>query len=122
MIRSGTTRKTIFIMNYSKGEVILLAYPFTDLSTQKVRPAAVVSADDGKYDDIFVVPLTSKVHKLAGSEFVLENWQEAGLNVPTAIKRGCILIDDKLVIKKVGRLSENDLVSLDNALKSWLGL
>ena len=64
-------------MNYSKGEIILLSYPFTDLSTQKVRPALVVSSDDGKYDDIFVVPMTSKIHKLANSEFVLENWQEA---------------------------------------------
>ncbi len=109
-------------MNYSKGEIILLAYPFTDLSTQKVRPAVVVSSDDGKYDDIFVVPLTSKVHKLSESEFVLANWEKAGLNVPSAIKRGCILIDINLVIKKVGRLSVNDLISLDNALKTWLGL
>jgi len=109
-------------MNYSKGEIILLAYPFTDLSTQKVRPAVVASADDGKYEDIFVVPMTSKIHKLADSEFVLSNWKEAGLNVPTAIKRGCILIDINLVIKKVGRLSDNDLLSLDDSLKIWLGL
>lgn len=109
-------------MNYSKGEIILLAYPFTDLSTQKVRPAVVVSADDERYEDIFVVPLTSRVHKLSENEFVLTNWQEAGLNVPTAIKRGCILIDVNLVMKKIGRLSHNDLTSLNQVLKIWLGL
>jgi len=30
--------------NYSKNEVILVRYPFTDLSSIKVRPAVVVSA------------------------------------------------------------------------------
>jgi hypothetical protein len=28
-------------MNYSKGDLVLLSYPFTDLKTVKVRPAVV---------------------------------------------------------------------------------
>ena len=95
-------------MNFSKGEVILLPYPFTDLTSKKVRPAVVVNADKGNYQDIFVVPLTSRVHNLSESEFVLEDWQKAGLNVPTAVKRGCMLIDVGLVIKKVGSLKVDD--------------
>jgi mRNA interferase MazF len=109
-------------MNYSKGEIILLPYPFTDLTTRKVRPAVVVSSEKGKYEDIFVIPLTSRVHNLSEGEFVLENWQEAGLNVPTAIKRGCILVDAGLIIKKIGNLTEKDLLLVNNALKIWLGL
>lgn len=46
-------------MNCSKGDVILLPYPFTDLKATKVRPAVVVSSNQGKYDDLFVVPITS---------------------------------------------------------------
>ncbi|MFH0977496.1 MAG: type II toxin-antitoxin system PemK/MazF family toxin [Spirochaetota bacterium] len=109
-------------MSYSKGDVILLPYPFTDLKTQKVRPAVVVSKDKEKYDDIFVVPLTSKINNLSESEFVLSNWKEAGLNVPTAVKRGCILVDSALVIKKVGVLAESDLKLVTNALKIWFDL
>ncbi len=30
-------------MNYSKGDVVLLPYPFTDLKTARVRPAVVVA-------------------------------------------------------------------------------
>lgn len=96
------------IMNYSKGDIILLPYPFTDLTANKVRPAVVVGSERDKYDDIFVVPLTSKIFNLSENEFCLENWKESGLNVPTAIKRGCMLIDTELVIKKVGVLSNAD--------------
>lgn len=109
-------------MNYSKGDIILLPYPFTNLIANKVRPAVVVGSDGEKYDDIFVVPLTSKIYTLSENEFCLENWKESGLNVPTAVKRGCILIDVELVIKKVGVLSTADLTSVNNSLKVWLEL
>ncbi len=105
-------------MNYSKGEIILLPYPFTDLTANKVRPAVVVGSDGEKYEDIFVVPLTSKVYNLSESEFSLENWKESGLNVPTAVKRGCILIDTELIIKKIGVLSNADLERINNSLKN----
>jgi mRNA interferase MazF len=109
-------------VNYSKGDVILLPYPFTDLTARKVRPAVVAGSGKAKYEDIFVVPLTSKVNSLSEDEFRLEKWKEAGLNVPTAIKRGCILIDAGLVIKKVGVLTKDDLELVNKALRIWLEL
>jgi len=109
-------------MNYFKSDVILLPYPFTDLINRKVRPAVVVGSNNTRYGDIFVVPLTSKVNNIDAAEFLLKNWKEAGLNVPTAVKRGCILIDADLVIKKIGRLSNNDLTSLNESLKTWFEL
>jgi mRNA interferase MazF len=32
------------MLSYSKNDVILVRYPFSDLSSSKVRPAVVVSA------------------------------------------------------------------------------
>jgi len=68
-------------MNYSKGDVVLLPYPFTDIKTSKVRPAVVAASPDGKYSDLFVVPLTSRTGNLNAGEFVLKDWNNAGLNV-----------------------------------------
>jgi mRNA interferase MazF len=39
-------------------EIILVRYPFSDLSGAKVRPAVIVSAPHVS-QDIFVVPLTT---------------------------------------------------------------
>jgi mRNA interferase MazF len=45
--------------SYSSGDVVLVRYPFTDLTSSKVRPAVAVGAPHAS-QDIFVVPLTSK--------------------------------------------------------------
>jgi mRNA interferase MazF len=45
--------------SYSKNEVILLRYPFSNLSGSKVRPAIVVNAPHISHD-VIIVPLSSK--------------------------------------------------------------
>lgn len=109
-------------MNCSKGDVILLPYPFTDLTTTKVRPAVVVSSDQGRYEDVFVVPITSRTGNLGKGEFVLDDWKTSGLNVPSTVKRGCVLVDSNLFRKKVGTISQRDLLKLHASLRDWLEL
>gem|GEM_PF-690072 len=73
---------TMFTMNCSRHDIVLLPIPFTDLSSSKVRPAIVIG--HGTYPgDLFVVPVTSK---LANSDVLLKDWSAAGLNVPSGIK------------------------------------
>src|ERR1035441_2468264 len=45
-------------MSFSRGEVVLLPIPFTDLTSRKVRPGVVIghSSHPG---DLFVVPISS---------------------------------------------------------------
>jgi mRNA interferase MazF len=107
--------------NYSKNDVILVRYPFTDLSGSKVRPAVIVSAPHVS-KDVFVVPLSSKTTSLLSCEFVLEDWSDAGLNVITAVKRGIYTVNKSLIVKRVGKLSTSDSKSLENSLRKWLGL
>lgn len=62
--------------NYSRGEVVLVRYPFSDLSGSKVRPAVIVSAPH-RSKDVFILPLTSKTTSLLAGEFVLANWSKS---------------------------------------------
>ena len=64
--------------SYSKHEVILVQYPFSDLSAVKVRPAVIVNESHSS-QDILIVPLTSRITALLPGEFVLTEWQAAGL-------------------------------------------
>lgn len=107
--------------NYSKADVILVRYPFSDLSNAKIRPAIVVSAPHVS-QDIFIVPLTSRTTSLLPGEFVLADWQKAGLNVASAVKRGVFTIHQSLAIKQIGTLSQTDLEALNSVLQQWLGL
>ena len=107
--------------SYSKNEIILVRYPFSNLLGSKVRPAIVVNASHIS-QDVIIVPLTSKVSPLLDGEFVLVDWKAAGLNVASAVKRGLFTIHQSLVIKSVGSLSASDAGGLDTSLRGWLGL
>ncbi|MEL6579321.1 MAG: type II toxin-antitoxin system PemK/MazF family toxin [Cyanobacteria bacterium J06621_12] len=107
--------------NYLKNDVTLVRYPFSDLSHSKVRPAIVINIKHPS-KDILIVPLTSKTNSLLPGEFKLVDWEEAGLNVPSAVKRGLYTVEKKLVIKIIGKLQISDAKKLDNSLRSWLGL
>lgn len=107
--------------SYSKSEVVLVRYPFSDLSSAKVRPAVVVSAPHSSQDAV-VVPLTSRTGSLLAGEFVLSDWAAAGLNLPSAVKRGIYTVHATLVIAKVGHLTARDSARVEEALRLWLGM
>jgi len=107
--------------SYSKTEVLLVKYPYSDLSTTKIRPAVVVSAPHA-FPDVFIVPLTSKTVPLSDGEFVLADWRGAGLHVATAAKRGLYTVHPSLIVKRLGFLAASDAQRLELSLKQWLGL
>jgi mRNA interferase MazF len=107
--------------SYSKNDIILVRYPFSDLSSSKVRPAVMVSAPHPS-QDILIVPLTSRTESLLDGEFLLSDWSVAGLNVATAVKRGLYTVHESLIIKVIGKLSDGDADNLEQSLRYWLGL
>ena len=107
--------------SYSKSDVVLVLYPFSDRSGSKVRPVIVVSTAHAS-QDFFVMPLTSKTSRLLTGEFVLDDWQTSGLNVASAVKRGLFTIHESLIVKSVGALSRSDAGRVDDSLRGWLGI
>lgn len=107
--------------SFSKNEIVLVRYPFSDLTNSKVRPAVVVNAAHVS-KDLFIVALTSKTQSLMAGEFVLSEWQNAGLNVATTVKRGVFTIHEKLILKTVGTLAATDAENLDKSLRGWFDL
>jgi mRNA interferase MazF len=55
----------LYGMKYSQREIVLVPFPFSDLSTTKKRPVLIISNDiyNSKNDDVVVCVITSKKHK-----------------------------------------------------------
>ena len=100
----------------SRNDIVLLPIPFTDLTSRKVRPAAVIGATDR---DFFLVPISSQLSK---ADLKLRDWREGGLNVACGFKAQIATVEQGLVLKIVGRLSKGDSNALETRLRSWLGL
>lgn len=107
--------------SYSKNEIILVQYPFSNLSAIKVRPAVTIHAPHPSLDSL-IVPLTSRTATLLPGEFILSDWLAAGLNVPSAVKRGIYTIHPSLIVRLVGQLSILDAQQLEQSVRRWLGL
>jgi mRNA interferase MazF len=103
-------------MNCSRNDVVLLPIPFTDLTSRKVRPAVVIGRNGG---DLFLVPISSV---LPNTDFPINDWRAAGLNVPCGIKAQLSTVEEKLVVKVVGQLSPADTQFLNQRLRTWLGV
>jgi len=103
-------------MNCSRNDVVLLPIPFTDLTSRKVRPAVVIGRNE---NGLFLVPISSV---LANTNFLIQDWKAAGLNVPSGIKAQLATVEEKLVVKIVGKLIGADSKILDSKLRNWLKL
>ena len=111
---------------FKRGDVILIAFPFTDLTTTKMRPGVIVSSDrfNKKYEDIVVAAITSQVPKsLSNDDFSLSHTDQADAGLPKAsiVKLGKIVtLDQRFVRKKLGRIPEETLFRLTSALHELL--
>jgi mRNA interferase MazF len=98
--------------NYNPGDVVLIPFPFTDLSTVKQRPAVILSSTEFNqhHQDVIMVAITSHVPEVLMSDEYLLNATEqrrAGLPKPSIVKVGKIVtLDQRLIRKQLGRMAE----------------
>lgn len=121
--RFGTTPKMQTTTVYEFGDVVLVAFPFTNQTATKKRPATVVSstAYNLERSDIVLMAITSQISTGIIGEVQVIEWARAGLLKPSAIKPVLTTIEKVLVLRKLGRLQEVDRQSLRNTLRLVLG-
>jgi len=106
------------------GDVVLVPFPFTDQSTTKRRPAVVVSSDayHRERPDLIILAVTSQVRPQASvGEVSVAKWKEAGLLQPSVLKPVLATIERGLVLRKLGRLADEDRDALRRVLGEILG-
>ncbi|MEX0801466.1 MAG: type II toxin-antitoxin system PemK/MazF family toxin [Dehalococcoidia bacterium] len=111
--------------SYSRGDVVLVPFPFTDLSGQKKRPAVVVSSNtyNQSQDDLVLAQLSSQVSRpVPTDEYLLTGWQQANLLHPSVVRPKLFTIDSSLIIRALGQLSAIDMAGLDSRLRLILHL
>ena len=111
---------------FKRGDVVLVAFPFTDLTTAKMRPGVVVSSDrfNKKYSDLIIAAITSQMPShFSEEDFPLSpaDLESAGLPKASLVKLGKIVtLDQRLIRKKLGRIPEGTLLKITSALHEVL--
>ena len=108
-----------------RGDVVLVPFPYAELTTTKVRPALVVSspAFSAAERRITVAGITSNIaaHNNMTS-YAIPKWSAAGLQKPSVVTAWLATISAALVQLRVGRLTTRDLREVERCLRIALEL
>jgi mRNA interferase MazF len=105
-------------ISYNRGDVVLVPFPFTDLSSVKQRPALVVSADAFNMvrNDVLVVAITSQIPtSMDADEFLIPpaDLVTCGLPKPSILKlTKLVALHQQLIVKRIGTLPANTLTQV----------
>ena len=110
--------------SYNFGDVVLVAFPFTNLQATKKRPAVIISRHTYQQTrpDVILMAITSQVRQpLATCEAILHDWQAAGLAKPSILKPLIATLEKSQIVKVMGRLSDADREGVRTVIQSILG-
>ena len=110
--------------------MVLVRYPFTDLSTAKVRPAVVVTSNLllPQIEDVLCLFVSSVIPgELLATDFVFEPSHPAfpatGLRLRSVFRTHKLaLLHQSLVLRKLGDLEDTLIREIDSRLQVALGL
>jgi len=113
-------------IKYNRGSLILVPFPFTDLSATKRRPALVISPDhfNEKGEDLILVAVTSKFPSdLSEIEVPLEkdDLKEGILPKRSIVRLTKIFtMHSSLIVKKAGSLKDRKIREILDRLITFL--
>jgi mRNA interferase MazF len=106
-------------------DVVVVPFPFTDRTTTKRRPALVLS-DAGNFNKQVGQSVLAMITSAVNSDWPLDvditDLDSAGLPSASVVRMKLFTLDDQLVIRKAGALSDDDQQRVTNALKQLLNL
>lgn len=116
-------------MRVSRGDVVLVDYPFSDRSGSKVRPALVVQADslNVRIDDTILAAISRSTHRASATQLLIDiaaaDGAQSGLRQPSMVQcENLLTYDQALVIAKIGTLTDALMQQTDACLKAALDL
>ncbi|HKG83984.1 MAG TPA: type II toxin-antitoxin system PemK/MazF family toxin [Beijerinckiaceae bacterium] len=93
-------------MMFERGDLLLVPFPFTDLSAAKRRPVLALTAPDG-YGDFVALPVTSRPQSAHGVPLTRADLMRGSLPTASWIRTDRIVtLNASLVVKSIGRVSE----------------
>ncbi len=105
----------------SKGDIVLIPFPFTDLSGYKVRPALILWSEEKSEDCL--VSFISSVNKkrLSNFDIRIQPSSSNGLKTVSVVKLNKIAtLQKKILVGEIGKIKKEDLGVINSKLKKML--
>jgi mRNA interferase MazF len=108
-------------MMFERGDLLLVPFPFTDLSAMKRRPVLAVTTADS-YGDFIAIPVTSRPQAEHGLPLTAMDMLARTLPATSWIRTNRIVtLNASLVVKTVGRISERTVAAAVERFCVYIG-
>jgi mRNA interferase MazF len=103
---------------YKPYSVVTVPFPFTDKDFTKKRPALIVSQEEyQKYTHHCILAMiTSAKQSQWKHDIIIHDIKDAGLPGPSIIRAKLFTLDERLILRALGELSEKDKSTVKNIL------
>lgn len=112
-----------------RGDVVLVKFPFTDLSSSKVRPALVISSDNYNHSnaDAIFVAISSKLERQQQYDVAINRddpeFSITGLKAPALIKTDKIVrLSKSLATRHLGQAGSSTMAKVNSIISGVLGI
>lgn len=113
---------------FEPGTIVLVPFPFTNQTAQKLRPALIISAQDNDYPDVIVLFISSKVPKTTHPHhFKFKTthpyFAKSGLKSNSLFQCDKIAtLDKQIIIGEIGYLPSKVMLQIHKRIKQVLNL
>src|SRR5579872_6307421 len=110
---------------YDRFDVVIVPFPFTDRQSTKRRPALVLSSEAELQSQVghsILAMITSQDTPDWPHDVPIRDLEAAGLSSASKVRMKLFTLDDRLILKKHGSLSEEDQRAVAKTLKKILPL
>ncbi|MBL9189590.1 MAG: type II toxin-antitoxin system PemK/MazF family toxin [Opitutaceae bacterium] len=99
-------------------DVLVVPFPFTDSTTVKRRPALVLSAEgfNDRAGHLVLAMITSRENRGWPLDVEIRDLSSAGLTHPSVVRMKLFTLDERLVLRRAGKLAVADVAAVRKAL------
>src|SRR5215216_5808888 len=111
-----------------KNKIVLVPFPFDDLSSTKVRPAVCLTDEIKPYGHLVLAFITSRISQNpSDTDFIIDlkdaDFSQSGLKVSSTVRLHRLMTVSKKIIKReLGELSRNQQVEIKNRLRKLFSI
>lgn len=106
------------------GDIAVVPFPFTDIAISKPRPALALSAksmNESSGHTVFAM-ITSATRSHWPQDVALADAEHSGLQAASIVRAKLFTLDNRLISRKIGRLSRRDRAAARRMLKDLVAL
>lgn len=101
-------------------DVVTVPFPFTDRVAAKKRPVVIVSRKAFNRDGQTLMGMITSSGVRWPTDCALRDLASAGLSTPCVVRLKLFTLDNRLIVKRIGRLAADDRKRVASALRSIL--